>query len=159
MINLYTCFIGSDPLPLGDLQSFENEWVEVEMEAPMGWCQSSGASFPSITSPIPIPACETIDESNIPVFLRDDIEVTDILFNKELRTSSPPYKHTHLDIDLNNKSDRIEWGHLRYQSMYRANHAYELVVQWVASSGSIVADLVFYFYLKSFNILLCIFFI
>ncbi|XP_057336662.1 GATOR complex protein Iml1 isoform X5 [Microplitis mediator] len=134
---------GSDPLPLGDLQSFENEWVEVEMEAPMGWCQSSGTSFPSITSPIPIPACETIDESNIPVFLRDDIEVTDILFSKELRTSSPPYKHTHLDIDLNNKSDRIEWGHLRYQSMYRANHAYELVVQWVASSGSIVADLVF----------------
>lgn len=55
------------------------------------------------------------------------------------------YKHTHLDIDiLNNitKSDRIEWGHLRYQSVFKADHSYELVVQWVASSGSIVADLV-----------------
>ncbi|XP_074113589.1 GATOR complex protein Iml1 isoform X6 [Cotesia typhae] len=134
---------GSDPLPLGDLQSFENEWVEVEMEAPKGWCQSSGLSFPSVTSPIPISSCEPIDESNIPAFLRDDIEVSEILSSKDLRISSSPYKHTHLDIDLNNKSDRIEWGHLRYQSMYRADHAYELVVQWVASSGSIVADLVF----------------
>ncbi|KAG8034214.1 hypothetical protein G9C98_001299 [Cotesia typhae] len=133
----------SDPLPLGDLQSFENEWVEVEMEAPKGWCQSSGLSFPSVTSPIPISSCEPIDESNIPAFLRDDIEVSEILSSKDLRISSSPYKHTHLDIDLNNKSDRIEWGHLRYQSMYRADHAYELVVQWVASSGSIVADLVF----------------
>lgn len=54
----------------------------------------------------------------------------------------PLYKHTHLDIDINNKSDRIEWGHLRYQSIYKVDHSYELVVQWVASSGSIVADLV-----------------
>lgn len=54
----------------------------------------------------------------------------------------PLYKHTHLDIDVNNKSDRIEWGHLRYQSIYKVDHSYELVVQWVASSGSIVADLV-----------------
>lgn len=56
--------------------------------------------------------------------------------------SVPPYKHTHLDIDINNKSDRIEWGHLRYQSVFKVDHSYELVVQWVASSGSIVADLV-----------------
>ena len=56
--------------------------------------------------------------------------------------SVPPYKHTHLDIDINNRSDRIEWGHLRYQSIYKVDHSYELVVQWVASSGSIVADLV-----------------
>jgi len=56
--------------------------------------------------------------------------------------SVPLYKHTHLDIDINNKSDRIEWGHLRYQSIYKVDNSYELVVQWVASSGSIVADLV-----------------
>lgn len=56
--------------------------------------------------------------------------------------SASLYKHTHLDIDINNKSDRIEWGHLRYQSIYKVDHSYELVAQWVASSGSIVADLV-----------------
>ena len=52
------------------------------------------------------------------------------------------YKHTHLDIDINNKSDRVEWGHLRYQSVFRPDHSYELVVQWGAASGSIVAELV-----------------
>lgn len=52
------------------------------------------------------------------------------------------YKHTHLEIDINNKSDRIEWGHARYQSVYRADRAFELVVQWVTSSGTIVAELV-----------------
>lgn len=63
--------------------------------------------------------------------------------NRKMRLFPVPlYKHTHLDIDINNKSDRIEWGHLRYQSIYKVDHSYELVVQWVASSGSIVADLV-----------------
>lgn len=68
----------------------------------------------------------------------------------------PLYKHTHLDIDINNKSDRIEWGHLRYQSIYKVDHSYELVVQWVASSGSIVADLVsrFFSYYISQNYIL-----
>ncbi|XP_011300868.1 DEP domain-containing protein 5 isoform X8 [Fopius arisanus] len=126
--------------PLGDLQSFENEWVEIEMNPPTGWCSPSnpGITLSTVSSPIPI-ACNTIDESNIPTFLRDELDPE--LDDKDWR--GPPYKHTHLDIDLNSKSDRIEWGHLRYQSIFKPDHAYELVVQWVASSGSIVGDLVF----------------
>ncbi|XP_063975968.1 GATOR complex protein Iml1 isoform X1 [Diachasmimorpha longicaudata] len=127
--------------PLGDLQSFENEWVEIEMKAPKGWCNPSNSSVSSstVSSPIPINTCDTIDESNIPAFLRDELEFNGV-DDKDWR--GPACKHTHLDIDLNNKSDRIEWGHLRYQSIFRADHAYEIVVQWVASSGSIVGDLV-----------------
>lgn len=52
------------------------------------------------------------------------------------------YKQVHLEIDVNGKSDRIEWGHCRYQSYYRPDRAFELVVQWMAASGTIVADLV-----------------
>jgi len=73
------------------------------------------------------------------------IEVTLFLFLKFslfMYVSVPLYKHTHLEIDINAKSDRIEWGHARYQSMYRADRAFELVVQWVTASGTIVADLV-----------------
>ncbi|XP_034950976.1 GATOR complex protein Iml1 isoform X3 [Chelonus insularis] len=129
-------------LPLGDLQSFENEWVEVEMEPPKDWCQlSSHISLSNTTSPIPIGNCETIDESNIPAFLRDDLDVIKGTNETDWRVSSPPFKHTHLDVDLYNKSDRIEWGHLRYQSKFKADHAYELVVQWIASSGCIINDL------------------
>ncbi|KAL0108782.1 hypothetical protein PUN28_014128 [Cardiocondyla obscurior] len=120
--------------PLGNLQSFENEWVEVEMRAPKGWCEpiSSTISTPAIPS-------DAIDESNVPHFLRDDIDLNESMDDRTV----PLYKHTHLDIDINNKSDRIEWGHLRYQSIYKVDNSYELVVQWVASSGSIVADLIF----------------
>ncbi|XP_061940059.1 GATOR complex protein Iml1 isoform X14 [Apis cerana] len=124
--------------PLGDLQSFENEWVEVEIKAPKGWCEPpSSGSFPPMT----ISSCDTVDESNVVSFLKDDLDISDIADEAEWQV--PLYKHTHLDIDINNKSDRIEWGHLRYQSIYKVDHSYELVVQWVASSGSIVADLIF----------------
>ncbi|KAK9298142.1 hypothetical protein QLX08_008454 [Tetragonisca angustula] len=128
--------------PLGDLQSFENEWVEVEIKAPKGWCEpSSPGSFPPMSSPMTISSCDTVDESNVAPFLKDDLDISDIVNDREWQV--PPYKHTHLDIDINNRSDRIEWGHLRYQSIYKVDHSYELVVQWVASSGSIVADLIF----------------
>jgi len=73
------------------------------------------------------------------------IEVILFLFLKFslfIYVSVPLYKHTHLEIDINAKSDRIEWGHARYQSVYRADRAFELVVQWVTASGTIVADLV-----------------
>ncbi|XP_071633738.1 GATOR complex protein Iml1 isoform X7 [Temnothorax longispinosus] len=126
--------------PLGNLQSFENEWVEVEMRPPKGWCEPTSSTTVSTVPAITIP-CDTIDESNVPPFLRDDIDLTEPMDDRNWTV--PLYKHTHLDIDINNKSDRIEWGHLRYQSIYKVYNSYELVVQWVASSGSIVADLIF----------------
>lgn len=48
----------------------------------------------------------------------------------------------HLEIDVSNKSDRIEWGHARYQTVFRPDQAYELVVEWLVASGSIVSELV-----------------
>ncbi|KAG5345319.1 DEPD5 protein, partial [Acromyrmex heyeri] len=125
--------------PLGNLQSFENEWVEIEMRPSKGWCEPISSTTVSTVSTIP--SCDTIDESNVPSFLRDDIDLTESMDDRNWTV--PLYKHTHLDIDINNKSDRIEWGHLRYQSIYKVDNSYELVVQWVASSGSIVADLIF----------------
>lgn len=98
--------------PLGDLQSFENEWVEIEMKAPKNWCNptnsnsssssNSTASLSTISSPIPITTCDTIDESNIPAFLRDELDLNGI----DDKDYQGDYKHTHLDIDLNSKSDR-----------------------------------------------------
>lgn len=46
------------------------------------------------------------------------------------------------DIDSTNKSDRVEWGHVRYQTTFRPDQAYELVVEWLVASGSIVSELV-----------------
>nr|CAD7437577.1 unnamed protein product [Timema bartmani] len=114
--------------PLGDLESFENEWIEVEVKHPGGWRQG---------------ACPQALEAGVPKFLRDTLPGScDEDAEQPRKWPVPLYKHTHLETDVNNKSDRIEWGHCRYQSLYKPNRAYELVVQWVCSSGTIVSDLV-----------------
>lgn len=79
--------------------------------------------------------------------------------NKIIDCSVPLYKNTHLDIDVNSKSDRIEWGHARYQCTWRPYTAYEMCIQWLTASGNIVADLVcnpFWFLFPNiyFNIIL-----
>lgn len=60
------------------------------------------------------------------------------------------YKHSHLEIDVSQKSDRIEWGHAKYHSIMIPGYAFEIVVEWITASGPIVYDLVcsyFYFFL------------
>jgi hypothetical protein len=51
-----------------------------------------------------------------------------------------------LETDVAGKSDRIEWGHVRYQTTFLPDQAYELIVEWLTSSGSIVAELVINMY-------------
>ncbi|EEB16663.1 DEP domain-containing protein, putative [Pediculus humanus corporis] len=115
--------------PLHDLHSFENEWVEIEIQHPNNWRQN----FENKTA-----------ETTVPKFLNDILEdkCQDDQEQSSRDWKTPMYKQVHLEIDVNNKSDRIEWGHCRYQSFYRPDRAFELVIQWMAASGTIVADLI-----------------
>ncbi|KAK6638354.1 hypothetical protein RUM44_008783 [Polyplax serrata] len=113
--------------PLQDLHSFENEWLEVEIQHPNNWKKVTD---------------EDKYDSPVPQFLRDTLDDKCQDFQQSPREwKIPMYKQVHLEIDVNGKSDRIEWGHCRYQSYYRPDRAFELVVQWMAASGTIVADL------------------
>ncbi|XP_049866618.1 GATOR complex protein Iml1 isoform X2 [Pectinophora gossypiella] len=123
--------------PLGDLQSFENEWMEVEVLGPrsplpvetaIGAIDISGSSSQS-------------DDTGVPAFLCDNIDPHYMQGGSD--SDLPLYKNTHLDIDVNNKSDRIEWGHARYQATFRPDQAYEMCIQWAVASGNIVAELIF----------------
>lgn len=109
--------------PLGDLHAFENEWVEVEI--PMPETQSTEHQH----------ANSTAEERAVPKFLREIVETE---FGDE-----SIYKQAHLEIDAGLKSDRIEWGHVRYHRKMRPGHAFEIVVQWLTASGPIVYDLVY----------------
>ena len=55
---------------------------------------------------------------------------------------SPLYKEIYLDVDVGKKSDRQEWGHVKYQSTYRPEEAFEIVSQWIQATGSIITELV-----------------
>lgn len=132
--SFYLVIDGEFVQPLGDLQSFENEWLEVEVKHPTGWRQSMPAS----------PSSEMSSSPKVtPKFLCPVLEeLCQEAGEGDQEWRVPLYKHTHLEIDINAKSDRIEWGHARYQSVYRVDRAFELVVQWVTASGTIVADLI-----------------
>lgn len=128
---------GENSAPLGDIQSFENEWLEVEVRHPTSWVQAlAGAGDNVPTSPTVSQPSMKIPLPPLPKFLHDTME--------EMCQGDgvAQYKNIHLEIDVNSKSDRVEWGHCRYQSTFRPDRAYELVVQWLAASGPIVAELI-----------------
>ncbi|XP_077296964.1 GATOR complex protein Iml1 isoform X2 [Arctopsyche grandis] len=132
--------------PLGDLQSFENEWMEVEVLGPRTpHCNASDEPHPQGALDIgDSHAMENLtDESKVPAFLCNHIDPNYINQDNSEDSDLPLYKNTHLDIDVNSKSDRIEWGHARYQSSWRPYTAYEMCIQWLTASGNIVADLIF----------------
>ncbi|CAG9783619.1 unnamed protein product [Diatraea saccharalis] len=124
--------------PLGDLQSFENEWMEVEVLGPRSPLltaeTTSGAIDISGSSP-------QTDDTGVPAFLCHNIDPNYMQADSD--SDLPLYKNTHLDIDVNNKSDRIEWGHARYQATFRPDQAYEMCIQWAVASGNIVSELIF----------------
>ncbi|KAG8234927.1 hypothetical protein J437_LFUL013474 [Ladona fulva] len=148
--------------PLGCLESFVNEWIEVEVKHPNDWKQvpssavNSAAGTPAGSSSSPVSADSSPppitssggQSQNMPPpvqllkFLASTLEQACREEEKERILSVYSYKKTHLEIDVNCKSDRIEWGHALYQSIYRPDRAYELVFQWVNATGSIVAELV-----------------
>ncbi|XP_052750556.1 GATOR complex protein Iml1 isoform X6 [Galleria mellonella] len=125
--------------PLGDLQSFENEWMEVQVLGPRSPLlpvdTASGAIDIAGSSPL-------TNEVGVPAFLCDNIDPNYMQLESD-GDCIPLYKNTHLDIDVNNKSDRIEWGHARYQATFRPDQAYEMCIQWTIASGNIVAELIF----------------
>ncbi|XP_056008596.1 GATOR complex protein DEPDC5-like isoform X2 [Ostrea edulis] len=52
------------------------------------------------------------------------------------------HKYVHVEVDVNNRSDRPEWASARYHAYYSPNAAFELQIQWMVATGSILGDLV-----------------
>ncbi|XP_045474095.1 GATOR complex protein Iml1 isoform X2 [Harmonia axyridis] len=116
--------------PNGDLSTFENEWLEVEIKSSLHW---GIQQTPSNLSP----ATYTTGEYAVPHFLCEDINVD----YAEEDIKGPLFKRIRLETDVSNKSDRVEWGHVKYQTVFRPDQAYEFIIEWLTSSGSIIAEL------------------
>lgn len=54
----------------------------------------------------------------------------------------PLFKRADLDIGSSTKSNRDEWGHVQYHGNYCPSAAFELILQWLVATGSIVTELV-----------------
>jgi hypothetical protein len=92
---------------------FYNDWMEVEVPCPNNLDKSSPPS-----------QNEESQESQV------------------LQNASVSYKDVYVDVDASKKSDRQEWGHVRYQSVYMPDQAFEITVQWIQATGAIITDLV-----------------
>jgi len=66
------------------------------------------------------------------------------------------YKTSNLEMDISNKSDRIEWGHLRYQSVWYPDSSLEFIFQWSVCTGPLVAELVQNWLRKAQNCGVCL---
>jgi DEP domain-containing protein 5 len=112
--------------PLGDLEAFENEWMQVEI--PVKYVINNPALSQSSNDKTP-------NESDVPSFLKDEVEKKNL--DEKL------YKQSHLEIDLSSKSDRVEWGHCRFNREMTPGKAFEITCQWITASGPIVYDLIY----------------
>ncbi|KAG0727981.1 GATOR complex protein DEPDC5 [Chionoecetes opilio] len=99
--------------------SFHNEWHEVEVEP---------LPPPPRQLPSTPPPC--------PTFLQADLPPP-----TPRRGRFKLYRTGHLDLDCNNRSDRIEWGHIKHHSVFHPHQAHELIIQWLCATGTIVTDL------------------
>ncbi|KAL3269605.1 hypothetical protein HHI36_008669 [Cryptolaemus montrouzieri] len=113
-----------------DLSAFENEWLEVEVKPALHW---GIQQTPSTLNPVIYSA----GEYGVPHFLREDVNVD---YAEEDLTGSL-YKKMRLETDVSGRSDRVEWGHVQYQTVFRPDLAYEFIIEWLISSGSIIAEL------------------
>lgn len=135
--------------PSGDIQVFENEWMEVEVKPPLNW------GLPTSTGSLQVPNSFSDIEHGVPHFLCDEIDAnySDCDLDGKFQYSDyihislhlflgPMYKRMRLETDVGSKSDRMEWGHAKYQTVFRPDQACELVVEWLTSSGAIIFELV-----------------
>ena len=131
--HLYTLVVeGFTPGVLVD--NFDCEWAEVKIDkilfTAMQQHGSNGAEPKTI--------------SLKDAFLEKDPEAFERIFRtyNERHNRMSHYKTCNLDMDIGNKSNRLEWGHLRYQSVFYPDATLEMIFQWVVCTGPLVADLV-----------------
>ncbi|CAH0554753.1 unnamed protein product [Brassicogethes aeneus] len=122
-----------------DFSSFENEWMEVEIKPALNWGLSKSPTALNVPSAFPD------REHGVPHFLCENIDAE----YSDCDLDGVMYKRMRLETDVQSRSDRVEWGHAKYQTVFRPDKAYELVVEWLTSSGSIVAELLFGWHRKA----------
>lgn len=134
----------------GDLETYYNDWVEVEI-SPRDECESkdvkgfsrepghfspnhSGDDNALLTAAIP---------PEPPEFLHPTMNNFAVRYERRRQLANGPfYKSVTFNVDQQNRSDRREWGHLKYQQHYDPCSAYEISLQWSVATASIIADLV-----------------
>ncbi|XP_068246692.1 GATOR complex protein Iml1 isoform X2 [Palaemon carinicauda] len=109
-----------------DSCTYRNEWHEVEVEPLNEKPSAAPSQTPRSVSP-PV---------SCPTFLHPELPLQNLRkghFNL--------YRTGQLDLDCNCRSDRSEWGHIKHHSYFNPLQSFEIIVQWLCATGTIVTDL------------------
>ncbi len=86
------------------------------------------------------------DQDEIPILTRQQPTIISDYTSGNVPATSPvsrdpPVQKRTVRIELDRaKTDRYEWMHLVYDTVFDAERVYELQLQWLVSTGSLVAD-------------------
>ncbi|XP_071550419.1 GATOR complex protein Iml1 isoform X2 [Panulirus ornatus] len=108
-----------------DMCTYWSEWHEVEVE-PLSTKPGGVPATPRSTSP----------STPCPAFLQPDL-LPHIPWKGRFKL----YRIGQLDLDCNNRSDRIEWGHIKHHSLFNPLQSFEIIIQWLCATGTIVTEL------------------
>ena len=101
----------------GNLETFKNDWVEVEFS-------------PDDPEPQPYE------------FLQNSLtKFAAKLRKRETLAAKSFYKSVTLNVDQAGRSDRKEWGHIKYQHYYDTTEAFEIALQWSVATGAIISEM------------------
>lgn len=63
------------------------------------------------------------------------------LRKRETLAAKSFYKSVTLNVDQAGRSDRKEWGHIKYQHYYDTTEAFEIALQWSVATGAIISEM------------------
>lgn len=126
-----------------DLEMYKREWFEVEISN-----STINNSNQQPTTPVPEqPQKKPLGLKNplpklfTPAGSHKKIEPN---ANNKQTTRGTDYYKSVLDTDFGpkSKSNRAEWLHIKYQQTYNPTQAFELVLEWMVSTGNQIAEIV-----------------
>ncbi|KAF7490231.1 GATOR complex protein DEPDC5 [Sarcoptes scabiei] len=63
-------------------------------------------------------------------------------FSNHCNLQAPEFTFKNFTIDLEQKTDRVEWVNVKYHSLYDPEQAFELLIEWMVATGNAIPDIV-----------------
>jgi len=118
----------------GDLESFQNDWIEVELK----FIRTMEDKDDELDNRFGVAGHDAdFLEYNLRRFSGNEHVVN----RKKGRL---PFRHFTVDVDPSpsTKSERPEWGSGKYQVSFRPDQAFEMVLKWTVATGALVSELI-----------------
>lgn len=64
------------------------------------------------------------------------------LLSNHCNIQPPEFTFKNFTVELENKTDRVEWVNVKYHSLYDPEQAFEMIIEWMVATGNAIPDIV-----------------